>query len=303
MLNNLSPTDDSKLMRDLILYLVVVSNHQLIYGMNPTRNFQCIRKVLTSIPEPSENYYNVLLVLLSNTLHQISPANFVDIMEIIFDIIRKGCCRNKYIQNMVLDGIIKWMTHPDFITPNALSIAHSIVKTIVERDDNSAQSAPAIKDPKLTVTNYHPDISVAYDIAHLTEQFEETNHKNVFNFIDILNTRGDLNLNKQLVSLLRAIFLSKDISIDCWFKVYQLILSIVISREESALSFLMTFLYKLSTEPCPEVQLELLRGLPYFATRKESIPFILNTFDLLSTGVNINVCMDLYARLWKIEVI
>lgn len=55
---------------------------------------------------------------------------------------------------------------------------------------------------------------------------------------------------------------------DCWFKIYEVILQIVKVNEGIAYDFLMTYIFKLAHENNPELQLELLRGLASFAVCK-----------------------------------
>ncbi|XP_033246199.1 focadhesin-like [Drosophila miranda] len=62
----------------------------------------------------------------------------------------------------------------------------------------------------------------------------------------------------------------------------------------------MTYIFKLAHENNPELQLELLQGLPHFAVSKDNVPMILNTIRILSTE-NGTFCVDLYLRLWRVE--
>lgn len=194
---------------------------------------------------------------------------------------------------MILDGTMQWIARTSFMSIDSLKLSNDIVKRIIEinnndninlnlnikKDDedkdneNKPSSSPSASidiefDYKFNIRNLHPDISLAFDIAKLSESFDESEFKNVFTFIDSLNFKTRTNFCNRIQLFLRALFLSKDPSLDCWFKIYQILLSIIKTNDLIAYDFLMTYIYKLANETHPEIQLELLRGLPNFAVSK-----------------------------------
>ncbi|XP_055379538.1 focadhesin [Condylostylus longicornis] len=328
---------------DLTLYMAVIVNQLVQFGLDPRASLICILNVLKVTKNITKNFYNILLIILADTLHIISPTYLPDLLRIFNFIIVLEHCGNQYILNMILDGAIQWMSQTTFIPEDGITLANQLIKAITTPEEKRAIVSGSEELVKVVTSDYkspiarylHPKISLAADFASLAESFEESECKNIFTFVDNLNTRlsscsaleelgqnynpaekestnavakGECTVEvasdfgRKIYLFLRALFLSKDPSVDCWFKIYQAILTIIKANEDIAYDFLMTYIYKLSIEINPEVQLELLRGLPCFAVSKRNIPMILSTIKTLSNGKSSIFCMDLYLRLWRQEI-
>uniref|UniRef100_A0A0K8W0Z1 Uncharacterized protein KIAA1797 n=1 Tax=Bactrocera latifrons TaxID=174628 RepID=A0A0K8W0Z1_BACLA len=289
---------------DLSIFQALIVNNLTKFGIDPRPSLHCLLRVLHSTREHTVHHYNVLLILLAESLHLLSPNYLHDLLRIIAFIIVQECCGNQYILNMCLDGIIQWMSQTAFIPAEGLALAHQVVRKILERgkETESAEKTKVhtIDLKPAQVRYYHPDIAVAFDLAKLVESFDESEFKDVFTFVDALNVKANSMFCQRLNLFLRALFLSQEPSIDCWFKIYEAILEIIKVNSGIAYDFLMTYIFKLAGEQQPEIQMELLRGLPSFAVSKDNIPMILNTIRNL-TAENGTFCMDLYLRLWRIE--
>lgn len=289
---------------DLCIFQALIVNNLTKYGIDPRPSLHCLLRVLHNTREHTVNHYNVLLILLAESLHLLSPNYLHDLLRIIAFIVVQECCGNQYILNMCLDGIIQWMSQTAFIPAEGLALAHQVVRKILARGKET-QSVETTKvrtsDLKPAEVRYfHPDIAIAFDLAKLVESFDESEFKDVFTFVDTLNVKANSMFCQRLHLFLRALFLSQEPSVDCWFKIYEAILEIIKVNGGIAYDFLMTYIFKLAGEQQPEIQMELLRGLPSFAVSKDNIPMILNTIRNL-TIENATFCMDLYLRLWRIE--
>ncbi|XP_054738993.1 focadhesin [Anastrepha obliqua] len=290
---------------DLCIFQALIVNNLPKYGIDPRPSLHCLLRVLHSTREHTVNHYNVLLILLAEGLHLLAPNYLQDLLRIIAFIVVQECCGNQYILNMCLDGIIQWMSQTAFIPAEGLALAHQIVRKIVAQ---GKETLPATKTttvrtndlPAVQVRYLHPDIAIAFDLAKLVESFDESEFKDVFTFVDALNVKANSMFCQRLHLFLRALFLSREPSVDCWFKIYEAILEIIKVNSGIAYDFLMTYIFKLAGEQQPEIQMELLRGLPNFGVSKDNIPMILNTIRNL-TAENATFCMDLYLRLWRVE--
>ncbi|TMW54602.1 hypothetical protein DOY81_000396 [Sarcophaga bullata] len=293
---------DFKQSIELCVFQVLVVNHMVKFGIDPRPSLQCILKVLHATKEHAQSHYNVMLILLSECLHLLTPSYLPDLMRILAFIVVQENCGHQYILNMCLDGIIQWMSQTAFIPADGLTIAHQIVRKILEVIRGTVKTKPIqTKDfEPVGLRNLHPDIALAFDLAKLVESFDEPETKDIFTFVDILNVKAKSIFCQRLHLFLRALFLSREPSVDCWFKIYEVILDIIKINHNIAYDFLMTYIFKLASEHNPELQMELLRGLPSFAVSKDNIPMILNTIRNLCAD-NTTFCMDLYLRLWRVE--
>lgn len=202
---------------------------------------------------------------------------------------------------MALDGVIQWMSQTGFIPADGLALSDEIIKTITTSKDSEAIDKTSTDEILETSSRYlHPEISLAVDIAQLIESFD-TDNDNIVAFVDCLSVKTKPAFCQKINLFLRSIFLSTEPSVDCWYKIYEIILSIIRTNEFLAFDFLMTYLFKLGKVTDPEVILELFRGLPNFAVSKDNVAMILNTLKSMKNGKNTPFLIDLYLKLWKIE--
>ena len=261
---------DFKQSIELSVYQVLVINHMVKFGIDPRPSLQCILKVLHATKEHAQSHYNVMLILLSECLHLLTPSYLSDLMRILAFIVVQENCGHQYILNMCLDGIIQWMSQTAFIPADGLTVAHQIVRKILGVIKGTVKTKPIqTKDfEPVGLRNLHPDIALAFDLAKLVESFDEPETRDIFTFVDILNVKAKSVFCQRLHLFLRALFLSREPSVDCWFKIYEVILDIIKINHNIAYDFLMTYIFKLASEHNPELQMELLRGLPSFAVSK-----------------------------------
>ncbi|XP_005181860.1 focadhesin [Musca domestica] len=293
---------DFKQSIELSVFQILVVNHLVKFGIDPRPSLHCILRVLHSTREHSQSHYNVMLVLLSESLHLLSPSYLPDLLRIISFIVVQENCGHQYILNMCLDGIIQWMSQTAFIPADGLAIAHQIVRKILDVIKGNAATTPIQTKTfeSATIRYFHPDIAMAFDLAKLVESYDDSEDKDVYTFVDTLNVKANTTFCQRLHLFLRALFLSREPSVDCWFKIYEVILEIIKVNADIAYDFLMTYIFKLAGEHNPELQMELLRGLPNFAISKDNIPMILNTIRNLCS-YNPTFSMDLYLKLWRVE--
>lgn len=260
---------------DLCIYQAQLMKQLAQFGIDPRPSLQCLLRVLHATREHTRNHYHVLLVLLAECLHMLSPFYLADLLRIIVFVVVQERCGHEYILNMCLDGIIQWMSQTAFIPAEGLALAHQIVDRVLEQqklpqDDNTEFATPICTKElqPAHIRYYHPDIAIAFDLANLVESFDVSENKDVFAFVDALNVKANTAFCQRLHLFLRALFLSREPPVDCWFKIYEVILQIIKVSESIAYDFLMTYIFKLAHEHNPELQLELLRGLANFAVSK-----------------------------------
>lgn len=286
---------------DLVIYQALVATNLIAQAVDPRPTFQCILRTLQVTQKYSRHFYNIILILLSEILHSIPPMYLSDLIRIVHFIIVKENCGNQYIRNMSLDGVIQWMSQTGFIPPDALALSDEIIKTITTTKGSEAIEKTSTEEILGSSSrNIHPDIALAFDVAHLIESFDVDND-NIVAFVDSLSVKSKPAFCHKINLFLRAIFLSTEPSVDCWYKIYEMILSLIKSNDFLAFDFLMTYLFKLGKVTDPEVILELFRGLPNFAVSKDNIPMILNTLKSMKNGKNTPFLIDLYMKLWKVE--
>lgn len=276
---------------DLCIYQTLLVKQLANYGIDPRPSLQCLLRVLHATREHTRNHYHVLLVLLAECLHVLSPFYLADLLRIIVFIVVQERCGHEYILNMCLDGIIQWMSQTAFIPAEGMALAHQIVQRVQEqqkppppKDDAPVEFGSHICTKELEpahMRNYHPDIAIAFDLANLVESFDASESQDVFAFVDALNVKANSAFCQRLHLFLRALFLSREPPVDCWFKIYEVILQIVKVNETIAYDFLMTYIYKLAHEHNPELQLELLRGLATFAVSKVRKGFFIRFYVAL----------------------
>lgn len=258
---------------ELSIFQILVINHLVKFAIDPRPSLQSVLRVLHSSKNHTQSHYNIMLILLAESLHLLTPSYLPDLLRIILFIVVQENCGHQYILNMCLDGIIQWMSQTAFIPADGLTMAHQIVRKILDVVKGTAKTKPThTKDFEPVGLRYlHPDIALAFDLAKLVESFDDSELKDVFTFVDVLNVKQNTMFCQRLHLFLRALFLSREPSVDCWFKIYEVILDIIKVNKDIAYDFLMTYIFKLAGEHNPELQMELLRGLPSFAVAKVSL--------------------------------
>ncbi|XP_033246201.1 uncharacterized protein LOC117187666 [Drosophila miranda] len=122
---------------------------------------------------------------------------------------------------MCLDGIIQWMSQTAFIHAEGLALANQIVQRVLDLQQSDEGERISTKQLKPAhMRNYHPDIAIAFDLANLVESFDASENQDVFAFVDALNVKSNTVFCQRLHLFLRALFLSRQPPVDCWFKIY-----------------------------------------------------------------------------------
>lgn len=156
---------------------------------------------------------------------------------------------------------------------------------------------------------FHPTIAMNIDFARLTTKLcIELKSSNTDTLKHIIQYAQ---LNRKLADhmhfLLRSTLLSVDENqapLEMWIDLLKLLLACVDTKSNVSGDTIYFILYLLAKETDGQKQIELLRGLPKFATAKENIPLILNTYRSLSTSSKSVLkiqSVDLYTRLWLVE--
>ena len=178
---------------NLIICLSHIVNQLINFGLDPTPSLDCILDALQASHETTKNHYNVLLIIFAETLHIILPNYLIKLLRIIVFIAVTENCGNQYILNMILDGVIQWMSQTAFIPSDGIALAHQIIKKISSgpnKSTNSINMKISTNDLQNTIVrNYHSDIAFAFDIAKLAESFDQSEYRNIFTFVDNINDK------------------------------------------------------------------------------------------------------------------
>lgn len=285
---------------ELTVYLTCLLGDLIKWGYDPRPGLAVIMNVLYRATDSAKSYLNVLLVLLAQTLHSISPVYMSDLTRLLRLMVITMEGGNAITLNMLVDGLICWLANPSFIGADGLSDAQTIVQHITS---GQYQTTGKVTLPS-KVKYFHPDFAFGYDLAVLSEELtDNSDDGRVEDFVESLNKPAQLEFCDKINLFIRALFLwNSTLSDKVYVSLIEILCRIVRRNETVAIDFILPWLYKLSSLHGAVVQLELLRGLTNFAVVKENIPIILNTLKSISTGSLKPLAMDLYLRLWKCEV-
>lgn len=216
---------------------------------------------------------------------------------------------------MIVDGLLLWIANSFFISFEEILDAEYLIEFIVNENFIETQNT----NDKLVIKELLEDnvkyvqsnIAISYDLAILSERFNEIIKCNKDNKKFQLIEQFIINLSLssyepfccEIQLFLRGMFLCSKLPQTIKSKIFKILLNLIRIDETIAIDLLYTVLYKLSREIDSNGQLELLQGLTNFAIVKDNVPIILSTLNALSTSALKTLSLDLYLRLWKVEVI
>lgn len=155
---------------------------------------------------------------------------------------------------------------------------------------------------------FHPiiamNVNFASRSAKLCSDLKSSNTKTLERIVSYAEMNREL--ADQMHFFLRATLLSVENHAphELWMNILKLLLASVDTKSAISGDTIYFMLYLLAKETNGQKQIELLRGLTKFATTKENIPLILNTYRSLSTSSKSVLkiqSVDLYTRLWLVE--
>lgn len=153
---------------------------------------------------------------------------------------------------------------------------------------------------------FHPTIAFNWNLAELSSRLCEELSKDETKTLDHLLciTKCNPAFSEKLHLLLRGLLLSEKIKFNHWLQIFNQLLAGARSNFDISTDTIYFVLYCLAKETDGKKQLELLRGLTAFASVKQNIPLIMNTYRSLSTSTSVALrclAIDLHTRLWHVE--
>lgn len=213
---------------------------------------------------------------------------------------------------MILDSlIIRLAINGKSLPPQVSANIERLIKQVQKLKSNSEHfdDAKAAKNEFVKSLKYfHPAIAMNANFARLSAKLcseLKSSHTDTLKRI-VEYAQMNRELADQMHFFLRATLLSVESHAphELWMNILKLLLASVDTKANVSGDTIYFMLYLLAKETNGQKQIELLRGLTKFATTKENIPLILNTYRSLSTSSKSVLkiqSVDLYTRLWLVE--
>lgn len=220
--------------------------------------------------------------------------------------LENGGTKNYIISNMILDALIlRLAINGKSLPPKTVSELNRLIKFITKQKAKFIPTQHASHSRKNLY--FHPTMAFNWSLAELSTKLCEEQLKDETKILDHLLcvTKSNQSLSEWLHLFLRGILLSETIKFDHWLQIFnQLIASARSNVDISNDNTIYFVLYYLAKETDGNKQLELLRGLTAFASVKQNIPLIMNTYRSLSESNSVALrclAIDLHTRLWHVE--
>lgn len=210
---------------------------------------------------------------------------------------------------MILDSLIVRLAinGKNLPTPVAANIER-LMKQVQKLKSNHEHIDAAIDEFGERLKYLHPTIAMNANLARLSAKLctdlKSSNTETLKRIV--MHAQMNRELADQMHFFLRATLSSVEDHVPhkLWMNLLKLLLESVDTKSTVSGDTIYFILYLLAKETDGQKQIELLRGLTKFATAKENIPLILNTYRSLSTSSKSVLkiqSVDLYTRLWLVE--
>lgn len=219
---------------------------------------------------------------------------------------------NAILRNMILDSlIIRLAINGKSLPPQVSASIERLIKQVQKLKSNSVYLDEAGANENEFVKSlkyFHPTIVMNANFTRLSaklcsdlESSQTETLKRIIQYAQVNRQLAD-----QMHFFLRATLLSVENQAphELWMDLLKLLLASVDTKSNISGDTIYFMLYLLAKETNGQKQIELLRGLTRFATAKENIPLILNTYRSLSSSSKSILkiqSVDLYTRLWLVE--
>lgn len=322
------------------VYLIALVLSLIEYGHDPRNALDTIAKTLQRDMEQSmkDSCFESLLIATAHIIRCIAPFYLRDALEIVkvmtinrtfvnFTLVTisisfvsfqkvlvgRRVLGNAILRNMILDSlIIRLAINGKCLPPRVSANIERLMKQIQKLKLNSAdrmENPKSIENETIKHLKYfHPATAMNANIARLSTKLctdaNGTNTETLKRIIQYAQINGDL--ADQMHFFLRAVLLSVEnhVPLEMWMDILELLLGSVDTKPNISGDTIYFILYLLAKETDGHKQIALMRGLTKFATAKENIPLILNTYRSLSSSSKdiLKVqSVDLYTRLWLVE--
>lgn len=206
---------------------------------------------------------------------------------------------------MILDALIlRLAINGKSLPPKTVSEMNRLIKFISKQKTEFIPTKNASNSKDFLY--FHPTIAFNWSLAKLSSELCEELSKDETKILNHLLciTKTNQAFSEELHLFLRGLILCEKIHFDHWLLILNQLFASVRSNSDISNDTIYFVLYYLAKETDGKKQLELLRGLTAFASVKQNIPLIMNTYRSLSTSNSIALrclAIDLYTRLWHVE--
>lgn len=234
---------------------------------------------------------------------------YVSFAKVLFE---RKIVGNVILRNMILDSlIVRLAINGKNLPPPVAANIERLIKQVQKLKPNSENICSArtnVDGLEESLKYIHPTIAINVNLARLSAKLcadlKGSNTETLKRII--LHAQMNRELADQMHFFLRATLLSVEghVPHQLWVNLLNLLLASVDAKPTISGDTIYFMLYLLAKETNGLKQIELLRGLTTFATAKENIPLILNTYRSLSTSSKSILkiqSVDLYTRLWLVE--
>lgn len=207
---------NNQILIELILYLASQLPHLCEFGYDPRSSLNLIETIIYKLGDSDSSYQNLLLLILGQALHVISPIYFLDLLRILKLIIIEQNFGNTIILYITVDALLQWISHPSFVSSLFINEIKTLIDFIVS-DQHKIKSAKIntkfISGP---FKFFNAKIAIYYDICVLLEKWAATNDPNVINNFVVNLKSAHKSYILKISLLLRALFLSNELDAERW---------------------------------------------------------------------------------------
>lgn len=212
---------------------------------------------------------------------------------------------------MILDSlIIRLAINGKSLPPQTSANIERLIKQVQKLKPNP--DAPSTNDDThglvKSLKYFHPTIIMNTNLARLSAKLCADLKSSHTDSLKRIIQYAEMNpeLVNRMHFFLRATLLSVEhlVPLDMWLSLLRLLLDSIDTKSSGSGDTIYFLLYLLAKGTNGQQQIELLRGLTKFASAKENIPLILNTYRSLSAstkGILKIQSVDLCTRLWLVE--
>jgi hypothetical protein len=174
-----------------------------------------------------------------------------------------------------MDGCIQWIAHPSFAA-TSLNDAEFLLQHIAQINKHTPLSkTKATSKHRNTTIYYSSDVTFYYFVSILFENIASTVEfaTKLNEFMRRIHLKSQEKYIKNIVFILRGLFLCNFLDKSTWCQVCELLIKISANDDSVKTSILMPFFYKLSNETDPKIRLILLRYLASFGAKVRPLTF------------------------------
>lgn len=278
----------NELRGDLCMYLAALCKELVVFNFDPSANLAKLLSVLQNTNGIQILDYSVLLMILADLLHYLSPAYIQKLMNLVRHLLKSVC--NRLSQLMILDGAIQLLGQQTFVQ-SYLDDCDYILNIVL---DNHCVPALGNQYPTAQAKFFHPNIG-KYNQFCIWWALVENGHTTIDAFLENLSHHQRFVDKIDLV--LRGLLHMQDSPYQSWRQCFNQLLCLCKTSEEVSSKVITPILYMLANGGNPQKRLVLLQGIASMGGKDH----VLSVLRALTKDVDTATMFELYLRLWKAE--